>query len=331
MADGQGARMNRRDAALALLALATAPLGAFAQQAKRTARIGVSMMTAPDNPFIGPLREGLRELGWIEGRNLQVEIRYAEGQVPRLRDFMAEFVRMKVDVIVAGGGTVAARAAMQQATAIPIVVPVAVDPVGTGLVASLAKPGGNVTGMSMLAPAISAKRVELIKELAPNAKRLAILLDPAVDAGQVPATVGAARALGLQFHIVTASRTEEFRDAFEAAKKGGADAMVVLSSSFFNSHRKSLVELSERFKLPAIYEHSEFVASGGLISYGPSLTDMYRRAATFVDKILKGAHPGDLPVEQPTKFELMINLRTANVLGITVPKGALLRADGVIE
>jgi putative ABC transport system substrate-binding protein len=322
--------MNRREAALTLLALVAAG-GAFAQQVKRTARIGVSMMTPPDNPFIGPLREGLRDLGWIEGRNLRLEIRYAEGQVQRLRDFMAEFVRLKVDVIVAGGGTVAARAAMQQATAIPIVVPVAVDPVGTGLVASLAKPGGNVTGMSMLAPAISAKRVEIIKELAPNAKRLAILLDPAVDAGQVPATVGAARALGLQFHIVTASRTEEFRDAFEAATKGGADAMVILSSSFFNSHRKSLVELSERFRIPAIYEHSEFVAAGGLISYGPSLPDMYRRAATFVDKILKGAHPGDLPVEQPTKFELMINLRTAKALGMTVPKAAILRADGVIE
>src|SRR5262249_18133755 len=216
--------------------------------------------------------------GWVEGKNIQLEVRYAEGQPERYPDFIAEFVRLKVDLIVCGGGARAARAAMQATTTIPIVVPVTADPVGSGLVASLAQPGGNVTGMSMVAPELSAKRVQLIRDVVPGIKRVAVLLEPAADAGQISATVAACKAMGVQSHIVTASRAEEFPGAFAAAMTGGAEFLVELASSFFNEHRRQLVNLAAQNKLPVIYEHGEFVRVGGLMSYGPDLSDMYKHS-----------------------------------------------------
>ena len=281
-------------------------------------------------PGADALRRGLAELGWLEGQNLLIEKRYAEERPARFSVLIAELIRLKVDVLVVRG-TASAVAAKQATSTIPIVVPVMGDPVAEGLVASLARPGGNVTGLSMLNIELSAKRVELLKEVLPRAKRVAVLRDPAGSPTDVGATQAAARALGLELQLLSVGRPEEFHGAFQAAKKAGAEGLIVLSSAFFFAHRRQLVDLAAQDRLIAVWEHRDFAAAGGLLSYGPNLMDMNRRAAKYIDKILKGAKPADLPIEQPTTFELVISLKTAKALGLTIPPAVLARADEVIQ
>jgi putative tryptophan/tyrosine transport system substrate-binding protein len=311
--------------------LLAAPLAAQAQQASKIYRVGVVANASPPSAYVDAFREGLRELGYVEGRNIGLEVRYTEGRMERLPALMSELVRLNVDVIVAGGGAVGARVAKQATKTIPIVSPAMADPIAAGLVASLARPGGNLTGLSMLNTELSSKRLELLKAASPKVTVVAILRDPAVDTAQLKEAERATRTLGLHVEIVDARAPSDFPAAFADARKRRADAMVVLASSFFNSHRDTIVKLAATSRLAAIYEQRDFTEAGGLMSYGPKLTEMYRRAATYVDKILKGAKPADLPVEQPTKFELVINLKTAKALGLTIPPSLLGRADEVIQ
>jgi putative ABC transport system substrate-binding protein len=314
-----------------MLVLLAAPLAADAQPAGKVPRIGVLFAGSAATPGYDTLRRGLAELGWVEGQNILIEYRYAEGRPERYPALIAELLSLKVDVLVAGGGTPGARAAKQATSTIPIVLPIVGDPVAAGLVSSLARPGGNVTGLSMQDTEISAKRVELLREVLPTVKRVAVLKDPVAPAQDPDATQAAARALGLRLQVLSVGRPEDFPGAFEAARKAGAEALIVLASSVFNLHRQRLVDLAAENRLIAVYEHREFPYAGGLMSYGPDLADMTRRAAKYVDKILKGAKPGELPVEQPTKFDLVINLKTAKVLGLTIPPSVLARADQLIQ
>ena len=305
------------------------PLPTRAQEAGKVARIGIMFAGSADQ-FNGALRRGLAELGWVEGQNIHVEYRYAESQVERYPVLIAELLNLKVDVLVVGGGTAGARAAMRATSTIPIVLPIVGDPVAAGLVSSLARPGGNVTGLSMLNTEISSKRVELLRELRPRIEHVAVLRDPTVG-GDWDATQTAALRLGLRLQLLDAGRPEEFRQAFETATKARAEALIVLASGMFNTQRRRLIELASQSRLIAVYEHRQFAEAGGLISYGPNLADMQRRAAKYIDKILRGAKPSDLPVEQPNVFELVINLKTAKALGLTIPQSVLLRADEVIQ
>src|SRR5262249_23486202 len=248
--------------------------------------------------------------GWVEGRSIAIEYRWTNGRPDRFPALAAEFVGLGVDLIVAGGGTPGALAARRATSTIPIVAPITGDPVGAGLVMSLARPGGNVTGLSMQDTEVSAKRLELLKEAFPKMARVAVLHDPAGPTGSVAATEAAARSLGLTAHVVMARRAEDFESALEAVKKARVDALVVLASSVFNAHRRRLVSLVAKHRLAAMYEHRLFAVDGGLMSYGPDLVDLNRRAAVYVDKILRGAKPADLPIEQPTRFQLVLNLGT---------------------
>jgi ABC-type uncharacterized transport system substrate-binding protein len=314
-----------------IIALLAAPLAVEAQPAGKAPRIGVMYAGSAPNLYADALRRHLAELGWVDGQTLLIEERYAEGRPERYPALIAELIRLKVDVLVAGGGTAGARAAKRATGTIPIVMPVMGDPVAAGLVASLARPGGNITGLSMLNTEISAKRVELLREVLPKVERVAVLRDPATPQADVDATQVAARTLGLRLQFLSASRPEEFQGAFQAARQASAEALIVLASGFFNTQRRRLVDLAAQSRLIAVYEHREFPYSGGLMSYGPNLVDMNRRAAKYIDKILKGAKPADLPIEQPTVFELVINLKTAKALGLTIPPSVLARADEVIE
>jgi len=324
--------MHRRTFLCGLtLGTLAAPLGAAAQPVGSIPRVGFVTLTGPPSPFADAFRQGLHELGWIDGQNVLVQWRFAQGQERRIPSYLAEFVRLKVDVIVAGGGVPAARAAKQATNTIPIVFPAAADPVESGLVASLARPGGNVTGLSMLDPEVTAKRVQLLKDAFPKALRVAVVHDSTRGINQVRATEAAARSLGLQVKILEVKRIGDLSNVLESARKGHADAIMVLASGLFNAHREQIVEFMTLQKLPAMYEHREFPDSGGLMSYGPNIREMYRRTAHFVDRILKGVKPADLPVEQPAKFELVINLKAAKALGLTIPQSLLLRADEVIQ
>ncbi len=317
------------------LALLVAPLTAEAQQATKVHRIGRLYPGSPTepNPNLEAFRQGLRDLGYVEGQNLVIEYRYAEDRDDRLADLAAELVRLKVDVIV----TVAASAtrAVQHATrTIPIVMAGGSDPVGDGLVASLARPGGNTTGTSNLTVELPGKRLELLKETVPQSARIAVLANPAAEtyASAMNNLTVAARALGLQLHVVELRRADELDAAFAAMTRAGADALIVVGEPLLlDSLRGRTVDLAAKHRLPAMYSWKELVVAGGLMSYGPSLPDMHRRLASYVDKILKGAKPGDLPVEQPTKFELVINLKTAQALGLTIPPTFLFQADEVIQ
>ena len=328
--------MNRRAFLRTLSAgLLAAPLAAEAQQAGRVPRIGFLNLTSPsDRPsHLDAFRQRLRELGWVEGQNIVIDYRYAEGRVDRLPDLAAELVRLKVDLIVSGG-TQAATAAKNATETIPIVMIAVRDPVGTGLIASLARPGGNVTGVSGYAGLeIVAKQLELLKETVPKIRRVAILSNPANAYHQlaIREVNVAARSLGVQLQLLEARGPNEFDGAFAAMAKERVGALLVLSDAIFGSHRTRLADLAARSRLPAAYGVRESVEAGGLMSYGPSFLDLHRRAATYVDKILKGANPAELPVEQPTKFELVINLKTARTLGVTIPPSVLARADHVIE
>jgi putative ABC transport system substrate-binding protein len=313
-----------------------APLAAEGQQAAKVPRIGwlpVNLAAAPLN--LEPFRKGLRDLGYVEGRNLVIETRDAEGRLERLPALAAELVALKVDVIVAPG-TPQALAAKKATSTIPIVFVGATDPVTDGLVTSLARPGGNATGSSNFAAELVGKRLELLKQAVPGISRVAVLWQP----GAVPERAEkdmlkeadvAARALGVRPHFVEARGPDDVDRALSDMTRARADALTVLPSAMFVSERRRLVDLAAKNRLPAVYGSREFVDAGGLMSYGPNIADLNRRAATYVDKILKGAKPADLPVERPTKFDLVINLQTAKVLGLTIPPALLGRADEVIH
>jgi putative ABC transport system substrate-binding protein len=305
-----------------------------AQQPRKIHRIGYLGATSPaaTSARVEAFRQGLKELGYIEGKNIASEYRWAEGKFDRLPDLAAELVRLKVDVIVTGGpaGT---RPAKEATATIPIVMAFDNDPVGSGFVASLARPGGNITGLSILSPEISGKRLELLKEIVPKLSRVAVLgnsTEPG-NAQVLRETELAAGAFGVQLKYLDLLARQDIESAFQAASKGRADAILVLANPVTISQRTQIAELAVKHRLPAIYPWPEFVADGGLMTYSVSITDLFRRAATYVDKILKGAKPADLPVEQPTKFELIINLKAAKQIGLTIPQSVLYRADKVIK
>src|SRR5215831_19751231 len=329
------AAVARLGCVLALLMVAV-PFAVGAQQAGKVPRIGFLSLTSPsDRPLLlDAFRQGLRELGWVEGQNIVIDYRYAEGRVDRLPGLAAELVRLTVDLIVASAGTQVAIAAKNATETIPIVMIYVRDPVGTGLIASLARPGGNVTGVSGSAGLeMFAKQLELLKETVPKIRRVAILSNPdnAYHQLAIRQVNVAARSLGVQLQLLEARGPNEFDGAFAAMAKERVGALLVVSDTIFNSHRTRLADLAARSRLPAAYGVRESVEAGGLMSYGPSFLESYRRAATYVDQILKGAKPAELPVEQPTKYELVINMKTAKALGLTIPQSVLLRADEVIQ
>jgi putative tryptophan/tyrosine transport system substrate-binding protein len=316
--------------------LLAAPLAVEAQQAAKIARIGylgTNLTATPQLPEA--FRQGLRDLGYVEGRNLVIEYRFVEGKFDRFPALAAELVALKVDVIVAAN-TPAALAAKQATKTIPIVFAAASDPVASGFVTSLARPGGNVTGLSLLGEELVGKRLELLKQVVPGVSRVAVLWQPGglperTEKDMLKAADVAARALGVRLHFVEARGPADFDRAFSDMTRARAGALTVLPSAMFIYERRRLADLAAKNRLPAVYPWREFVDAGGLMAYGPNLADLFRRAATYVDKILKGAKPGDLPIEQPTKFELVINLKTAKALGLTIPLSLLGRADEVIQ
>jgi putative ABC transport system substrate-binding protein len=317
------------------LALLLAPLAPEAQPPTHVHRIGAlsALGTTPgQNPFVEAFLEGMRALGYVEGQHFVLEYRGAEGQFEGFPDLAAELVRLKVEVIVAQG-TPAALAAKHATTMIPVVMVGVGDPVGSGLVASLARPGGNITGLSTLSPELVGKQLEFLKDVHPAVSRVALLWNPAnpIHALMVREAEVAAQALGVQLHRVEARGPEVLDRAFAAMTSAHAGALLVLGDPMFFAHRSRLAELAATSRLPTIHNVRAFVEAGGLLSYGASIPDQWRRAATYVDKILKGAKPADLPVEQPTKFELIINLKTAEALGLTIPPVLLFQADEVIH
>ena len=319
---------------LLITALLPTVLPAHGQQPAKVPRIGFlsSLSAAAVSDRVDAFRQGLRELGYVEGKNIVIEYRWAEGKTERLPDLAAELVRLKVDVIVTGGPAVN-RLAKEATVTIPVVMSFDNDPVGNGFAASLARPGGNITGLSTLSPEISGKRLELLKEIVPKLSRVAVLGNSTVpgNAQALRETELAAGAFGVKLQYLDIQNPKEIETAFRAASKGRADAVLVLGSQVVTSHPKQFVELVAKSQLPAIYWSPEFVEAGGLMTYSVSITDLFRRAAVYVDKILKGAKPADLPVEQPTKFELVINLKTAKQIGLTIPQSVLYRADKVIK
>jgi len=277
-------------------------------------------------------RQGLRELGYVEGKNIIIEWRSAEGKPERRNEIAADWARLKVDIIVTGGPTTTS-AAKEATTTIPIVMAFDNDPVGNGFVASLARPGGNITGLATLSPELSGKRLELLKEILPKLSRVAVLWTSTTPgtAQELKEAELAAGAFGVKLQYLDVRDPKDIETAFRAAGKGRADSVLVLTSPVIISQRTQLAELAVKRRLPAIYDRREFVDDGGLICYGTNFADLSRRAATYVDKILKGAKPADLPVEQPIKFELVINLKAAKQIGLTIPPNVLARADKVIK
>jgi len=316
------------------------PLIAGAQRAgDRSARIGWLALRAPsptNAPVRGAFVGAMRDLGYVEGRNLVIEYRDVAGKTERFPALASELAGLKVDVIIAAGGTLSALAAKRATSTIPIVFNAVGDPVADGLVTSLARPDGNVTGVSLRSPELIGKSLELLKQAVPGMTRVAFLRHPdAVPRRGLDDTLKgaeeAARGLGVKLQLVEARGTADFDRAFADMIRVRADALTVMGTPAFSAERRRLAELAVKHRLPAVYSFRDFVEAGGLMSYGADLADLSRRAATYVDKILKGAKPGDLPVEQPTKFELVINLKTARALGLTIPPSLLGRADQVIE
>src|SRR5438105_7291873 len=327
--------MRRREFITIPGTAAALPLAAHAQQTAKLPRVGwlsPGSQTSDQN-FLASFRDGLRELGWMVGQNIAIESRWADGKFERLPDLAAELVRLKVDVIVANV-TQASLAAKRATTTIPIVMVGVGDPLGSGLVDSLARPSGNVTGPSSMLAEASAKQLALLKETVPSASPVAVLWNPANPVWQASAlkqTEAAARAMGLRLQLLEARGPDELESAFVAMTKERASALFVPADIIFVRHAQQMADLAARHRLPAMYGVREHVEAGGLMSYAASFSVIFRRAATFVDKILKGAKPADLPVEQPTKFELVINLKTAKALGITIPQSVLQLADEVIQ
>ena len=328
--------MPSRRAVLALgIALVGAPFAAAAQDLRgKPARIGrLSPLSAQtDRRNLEAFRKGMRDLGWVEGQHYSIETRFADGRPERLRELAAQLVRERVDLILTGShpGAVAAK---QATSTIPIVMVTTGDPVGGGIVASLAHPGGNLTGLTALGQVLNAKRLELLREAVPDATRVAVLANPAspYTAPFLKERDSASRALGFQLRVHEADAPEKLERAVAAMASERAEALLVLTDVMFIDQRRRIVELVNKSRLPAVYGEREFVAVGGLMFYGASLVGMYQRAATFADRILKGAKPADLPVEQPTTLELALNLRTAKSIGITIPATILARADHVME
>jgi putative ABC transport system substrate-binding protein len=317
---------------LQALVVLVVPLVAEAQPAGKGPRIGVIGEFSPTHPFVAAFRQGLRELGYTEGQSILVEYRHAHGALDLVSNFAAELIRLKVDILVVGG-TVSAQLAKAQTTTVPIVFATSGDPAGSGLVASLARPGGNATGLSILSPELSGKQLELLKAAVPKVSRVTVLYNPVNPAaGSVlNATRDAAGALAVELQLLKVHQPSELPSAFSALTGWRAGALLVLPDPVLGNELAQISKLAAKHRLPAMYLRREFAEAGGLLAYGPSFSDNYRRAATYVDKILKGAKPADLPVQQPTKFELVINLKTAKALGLTIPPSLLGRADQVIE
>jgi putative ABC transport system substrate-binding protein len=317
------------------LALLAAPLAADAQRAGRTPRVGVLYVGTLQgvNRCDEGFRQGLAEIGYAEGKSIALEIRAAEGKFERLSELAAELIRLKVDVIFAPG-TMAAQSAKQAKSTTPIVFAAAGDPIGSGLIEGFGRPGGNLTGLSLTAgPEIGGKYLELLREAVPRVSRMAVIWNPDNPAHTplVKEMEVAARALGVEIHLLAVGKADEFDGAFTAMLRGRVGALVILVDAVSLSHRVEIAELASKHRLPAMYGLREHVEAGGLMSYGVDLRSNCRRAATFVDKILKGAKPATLPVEQPTKFELVINLKTVRALGLTLPESLRLRVDDVIQ
>lgn len=322
--------MNKRLLVLLMPLILTAVHTVEAQQATKMPRIGVLPAGSPSSmaTLVEAFRQGLRELGYVEGKNILLEYRYGEGKREQYRDLAGELVRLKPDIIVVSS-TGLTRAAMEATKTIPIVVTGAADPVGTGLVASLARPGGNVTGLSAMSTDLSGKRLELLKEVVPKATRVAVFWSQ--DEDVVKETQVTAPPLGVKIQLVPVRGTDDFQGAFAQMKRENANALIIILGSFTNVYRIQLAELAIKNRLPTMCEQPTWAEAGCLMSYGRNPRDGWRRAAIFVDKILKGAKPADLPVEQPTKFEFVINLKTAKSLGLTIPQSVLYRADKVIK
>jgi putative ABC transport system substrate-binding protein len=327
--------MRRRDFTVLFAVGATVwPLQIHAQQSRKISRIGVLLPGAPasSSPRTKALLDGLRELGYVEGRTIAIEWKWGNDQVDTLSGLAADLVSSNVDGIVTGG-TPAAKALKATTRTIPIVMAVVGDPVAAGLVDNLARPGGNVTGFSIVAPELGTKRLGLLKEIVPNLSSIAVLSNPKNPQQKIEMKEmrTAAQAMGLQLYPAEVSTEDGLEDAFVAMNKAGVQALILLTDSIFFSQRKRTVDLAAKHKLPAMYFFPIFIEEGGLMSYGPSDADLFCRAAGYVDRILKGAKPGELPVEQPTKFDLYINLKAAKTLGVTIPESFLTRADKVIE
>jgi len=307
---------------------------AEAQQAGKAPRIGFLIGSSPAAiaARIEAFRQGLRDLGYVEGKNIVIEWRYAEGKLDRLPALAAELVRLKIDIICTGSPATT-RAAKEATVTIPIVMAQDTDPVANGFVASLARPGGNITGLSTLAPELSGKQLELLKETVPRLSRMAVLGNSTVpgNAQALKEMELAAGAFKVQLQYVDVLDLKDIETAFRAVSKGRADAVLVLGNPIFLSQRIQITDLAVKSRLPAIYERPEYVDDGGLMTYGVNINELYRRAATYVDKILKGAKPADLPVEQPMKFEFIVNLKAAKAIGLTIPPNVLVRANRVIR
>jgi putative ABC transport system substrate-binding protein len=328
--------MKRKITALTLSAMLYALCAsAEAQQPTKIPRIGllISASASTDQHRAAAFSRGLRDLGYLEGQNIAVEYRFAEGKVDDLPALAAELVRLKVDIMVVEGGQ-GIRAAQQASSTIPIIMTTVSDPVALGFAASLAKPGGNITGLSLLAPELGGKRLELLKEIVPKLSRVAVLgsQDTLSSGAQIKEIEAAAWALSLQLYPMEwRGGADNLPAAFSAAAKARVGALVALSDPRMLANRYRIAELSIKNRLPNVYQASEFAEAGGLMTYGTNFADLFRRAATYVDKILKGAKPADLPIEQPTKFEFVINLKTAKQIGLTIPPNVLARADRVIR
>ena len=325
--------MDRRRFLLTSLAAVAVPLGAEAQQGKAY-RIGYVGNSSPslEPRLLGAFRDGLRNVGYVEGQNIRIEYRWAEGRYERFPAFMAELIQLKVDLIVVAG-TPATLAAKEATNTIPIVMAVIGDALEAGVIPSLARPGGNVTGLSTVVPELEGKRLELLKQALPKLSRLAVLANPTnpfVDVA-LKRTQRAAGELRVKVQRVDVRQPEEFGSAFTVIANDRPDAIVVIADRFMLTHRAQIIAFGTKSRLPGMFPYREFVEEGGLMAYGPSYPDLFRRSASYVDKILKGAKPADLPVEQPNKFELVINMKTAKALGLTIPPSLLLRADQVIE
>jgi putative ABC transport system substrate-binding protein len=325
--------MRRRELVAALTAAALWPLPALAQQKALVIGYLSGVSPGPYAQYLAAFRQGLGEAGYVEGQNVAIEYRWAEGQYDRLPAMAADLVARKVDVIAASGGPRSAPAAKSATSTIPIVFATGGDPVAQGLVKSLARPGGNVTGFTFLVEELMEKRLDLLTELVPHVQGMSVLINPTNPnavalAERLPA---AAKAKGLQLHILKASTATDIDEAFAALGPLKSSTLLAGSDAFFNDRREQIVTLAARYAIPAIYDTTEFAAIGGLMTYGPSIAEAHRQFGAYVGKVLRGAKPADLPVQQPAKFELVINLRTAKALGLTVPQSLLARADEVIE
>ena len=323
--------MNRRAFVAGLGAVLAVPLGAEAQRAGKVARLGVLLFSTPAaDPNLPAFLGGLRDLGYVEGRNVVLEYRYAEGQPERVKELALQVASLKPDVFVVLGGDMVPFVKNATAT-IPVVMLTSEDPVEAGVVASFARPGGNLTGAAFVSSETAGKRLQFLKEAVPSLTRVAVLWTPDHPDGEYRNTEATARRLGIHIQSLEVRRPGDFDAAFQAAMRGRAEALVVASSRFMNSNRPRVEEFASKQRIPLVTGWGPWARAGSLMSYGPDLDTLARRAATYVDKILKGAKPADLPVEQPTKFELVFNLKTAKALGLTIPPSLLARADQVIE